>query len=406
MTGNSGQDGSRLTVRPRPRFWTRRFAWSFTPVACVAVAGMVWLALSGNLLVPFQPVTTLEGKMASKADLFEDDKFQRLLLADGIYVHVTRTGSRAIATHDIERFDFVLPSGRPAANLIIGERNRNNKYLQIKRLFVSPVVLATYREYAETLVSSGVAAPQGRARGLPLYYTLDTAKFLDLISQEKTWNDIDIGRHKGVHGESITNGNRVLAHSSNVCTSNSSGTYLALVAFVANGEGIPASDREATALAERIKPLLTAQGMPELELFKSYVTPEGKGEGPIVVVYEHQYLAYQVQYQQRNGRPDTERVLLYPKQEFQTHPEFIALNERGERLGQLLATDPDLQRRAMELGFRILDATGSTGSDQLARFLADRHIPPPRQGSDYTKAELPLLPQLEKMITIVGECAR
>src|SRR5262249_55027831 len=102
----------------------------------------------------------------------------------------------------------------------------------------------------------------------------------------------------------------------------------------------------------------------------------------------------------------TERVLLYPKPEMQSDPEFIALNPDGDRLGRLLASDPALRQRTLELGFRILDPTGATGSEQLRQFLAAHRIPPPRQGSDFTKAELPELEPLETMIRTVGGCKR
>src|SRR5262249_140460 len=266
---------------------------------------------SGNLLLPFDPTVTLEGKMASKAALFEDEEFQRLLLKHHIRVHVTRTGSREVATHDIERYDFVFPSGRPSANIIESDRSTQNRYFQTWRLFSSPIVLATYREYAETLAESGVASRQDPGQGRPLYYTLDMERFLDLERNGRTWNGIGIGRQRNEQGQTVANGNRVLAHNPNVCISNSGGTYLALVAFVENKEN-PPDEADAAQVAQKIKPLLTAQGMPEQDLFRSYATPEGKGAAPIIVVYEHQYLAYQLQYQERAGLPDTERVLLYP----------------------------------------------------------------------------------------------
>jgi hypothetical protein len=58
----------------------------------------------------------------------------------------------------------------------------------------------------------------------------------------------------------------------------------------------------------------------------------------------------------------------------------------------------------MELGFRARNATSGATSDALTRFLTERQIPVPTTSSDDTRAVLPSLPLLEKMIEIVGDC--
>lgn len=396
MIGESG-----LTVRPRPRFWTRRFGWSFTPAAGVALAGALTLLASGNALLPFQPTVTYEGKMASKADFFEDPQVQRLLLKHHMRVHVTSTGSRELATHDLSPYDFVFPSGKPQADLIIADRTRRGLKATPRGVFTTPVVLATYREYAETLVRAGAAKRADPKQPQPLYYALDMARFVKLMQQDVTWDDLGLGRQPTADGEPISNGNQVAASGPSVCDSNSAGTYLSLVAFVANGMR-PPSAAQAPRIAAEIKPLLTKQGMPEADIFPSYATPEGKGIGPVVVVYEHEYLAYQLAFRARTGRPDPERVLLYPSPQAQTNPSFISLDPDAERLGDLLATDPALRRRATELGFQVLGADPA-GSNELDRYLTDQQLPPPRF-TDRTQLRVAELGALEKMIVAVGDC--
>lgn len=51
------------------------------------------------------------------------------------------------------------------------------------------------------------------------------------------------------------------------------------------------------------------EGHARRRAFRSYVTPEGKGKAPIIVVYEHHYLEDQVQYQIRTGTPDSDRAV-------------------------------------------------------------------------------------------------
>jgi hypothetical protein len=364
----------------------------------LVAAGLLLLSFSGNVLLPFEPTITVRGVMASKGDFFDDVEVQRLLLKHHIRVDVTRRGSREILRENLDDYDFAFPSGQPVASLIENERAARNAHSKTTELFTSPMVLATYREYAETLTSKGIAIRQG-AGDTSLYYTLETKKFLETVEAGKTWNDL------GTAEFGVTNGNRVLAKNPGVCRANSAGTYLSLVAFVHGDGKIPQSEAEAAQLAERIRPLIEAQGMPESDLFPSYLTLEGKGAGPIVVVYEHQYLAYQIGYQARTGQPDRERVLLYPRQESQTDPKFIATNAAGDRLADVLTTDVELRQRAMELGFRILDDSGRWGSEQLFQFLQQHHVPPPPRPTEVTTVQVPKLPLLEKMIIAVGECA-
>ncbi|WP_405359438.1 hypothetical protein OG535_10055 [Kitasatospora sp. NBC_00085] len=222
------------------------------------------------------------------------------------------------------------------------------------------------------------------------------ADFLRLGNAKQTWNAL------GIQNYGITNGNVVAAQSSDICESNSAGTFLALVAFTEKGDGKPPAKKDVEDLAARIKPLLFAQGMPGGDLFQPYSVPEGRGIAPVVVVYEHQFLAYQARFQARTKKLDAERVLLYPKEQFLTQPQFIALNPGADRLGDLITHDPRLLRRATELGFRTLDS--QPGGDRLADFLGEHDIPAPVRTGDDTATKMPTLDVLEQMIDAVGGC--
>ncbi|GAA1110181.1 hypothetical protein [Streptomyces javensis] len=399
----SNAEEPRLSIRgPSRRLPLRgRTLRSLVTALAFPVAGLLALTAGGHLLLPFDGVTTLEGKIASKSEFFEDEKVQRILMKHGIRVHITRMGSRDIATTGFDGYDFAFPSGQPAADMIKNDRKSKNAYAKGHSAFVSPIVLATYREYAETLRDNGLARPRqgiGADGNSPLYYTLNMKRFIGLSAGGKKWSDIGIEKHR------TTNGNRILAQTSNICEANHAGTYLGLVAFVENGNSVPTDNAAADRVARMIKPTLVSQGLPSEQMFKTYEVPEGKGLAPIVVVYEHQYFAYQIRQREQTGRPDSQRVLLYPSTQFLTEPEYIALTPKGDRLGELLASDEQLQRRAMELGFRVLDSSGKATSTELYRFLEDQGIPAPASAADDTKATLPSLPLLERMITSVGDC--
>ncbi|MFE0023476.1 hypothetical protein [Amycolatopsis sp. NPDC059021] len=386
---------------PPPAFYVRkRFLVPFTPPAILAVVGIVVLFVSGNLFLPFEPVVTLKGEMASKAEYFEDDTVKELLLKHRIRVEVTKTqGSRDVATHETEGYDFVFPSGQPAADLLIGKLRESGKSPKVHQPFVTPLVLPTYRAYAEALRGAGAATPRG-GQGAPgnLYYDLDLARFLDLAEQNRSWNSI------GIERLGTTNGTTILAKTPNMCEANSAGTYVAMVASIRNNGRVPRNDGEVTVLAGKINELVKAQGLTAGEMMRSYGTPEGKSIAPVLVAYEHQYFAYQLSYQARTGQADTDRVLLYPTPGVLTQPQLIALDENGDRLGRLLTEDPALRRRAMELGFRVLDPSATTSSQRLWEFLTERGIPVPAPQADETSARIPDLNQLEMLLNQVGGC--
>lgn len=396
----SAMEEPHLAIRHRPAgfFLRPRFLSSFLPVALIAVVGVAALLVSGNVLLPFERTVTVEGSMASKTDYFLDREVQQILLEHHIRVHITATGSRDIATHDFSSYDFVFPSGQPAGDLITNRLKAQGRTVTTYKPFTSPIVLASYREYAESLREAGVATAetaQTDADGTDFYYyRLDLPKFLQMIGDRKRWSDIG----------TIPSGNRITAWTPDICLSNSGATYMALTAFVQNGSEVPQNEREAVELAGKIKPLVGVFGLPSADPFNSYVTPEGKGS-PIVVVYEHQFLSYQVRYRAQTGRLDRDRVLLYPSVNFRTEPQFIPLTALGERVGQLLTNDARLRRRAVELGFRIVNPDAAPANDEFSEFLHGQGVPLPTNTSgDGTMAQLPRLDLLEKMITITGDC--
>jgi hypothetical protein len=394
-----------LTIPRHSPFWRSPFGLLSVAAACVAVLGAVTLLVKAN--TPTDQLVTVRGIMASKQDYFNDEEVQRLLREHNLRVEVTARGSGELAYEVLnqrtQHYDFAFPSGQPAADLINVKRRERGLHTVTSRLFTSPMVLASYREYAETLVKAGAA--KRHSGGADLYYTLDTAEFVKLGKQRKTWDGIGIGENAHPNGKKITNGNRVLARTSGVCRSNSGATYLGLLAYVENDNQPVQSDAEVDRVAREVQPLITGTGMPESDLWRIYVTPEGKSQGPIVVVYEHQFFAYQQDQRRRTGRPDTERVLLYPRQEFQTDPQYISLKPgAGDRLGRLLSQDRPLRQRMMELGFRVLDDTDETGTKALFQLLDSRGVPKPDERTDFTRAELPELKFLQGLAREVGGC--
>jgi hypothetical protein len=388
-----------FTVRrpPPPPLRRRGFLRAFLPTAAVALIGVGALLANGTAALPFQPLTVLQGKMGSKEDYFNDPEVQRILLGHHIRVHVTSMGSRDVATTGLESYDFVFPSGQPTAELIQRRTAGDPDVKPHRPVLTSPLVLATYRPYAEALVTAGVATP--RTDGESYYYDLRFKPFVQLLRDGKTWQQLGIGEY------GVSNDNPVSAHTSSVCTSNGGGSYLGLVAYGVLGRPV-ATEEETDRVADDIAPLIRASGLPLKSPKQTYFSPDGAATAPINVLYEHQYLQRQTVNRRGTGHLDSTRVLLYPDTGLMTEPGFISLNPAGRRLGDLLESDPDLRRRAVELGFRVVVANDDVpNTPTLAEQLAADHVPVPVDRDGDTKALLPASIELfERLIVRVGSC--
>lgn len=427
----SEADRPRTAHEPRLRTRDRNRPRARLPIHVLlalplALAGLIALLVTGNALRPFDRVVTIEAKMASKSDYFKDPEVQRLLLEHGLRVDIHRLGSRGIATQSLTGMDAVFPSGQPAAKLILDRQDRSVRSV---RPFVTPLVLGTFRAYAETLEKMGVATAQPPAGdGRALYYDLDMDRFMGLLDgrigtkdqaltgdqdrdgvteRADTWNGIGFD---GPGGRS--NSGRVLVRTSSVCESNAAGAYLSILAFVANGDSTPGAGQadetkamaEARTVARKIKPLIDLQGMWADEQADSYLSDLGESIAPISLIYEHQYLAHQIAHEREHGEADTDRVLLYPTPYALTEPQLISLSGEGDRLVRVIQDDPELRRRAIELGFRVRFSGEDGTSDQLNAYLDDHGIQVPRPNRDETKVYEPDLDVLEEIIDSVGTC--
>jgi hypothetical protein len=96
-------------------------------------------------------------------------------------------------------------------------------------------------------------------------------------------------------------------------------------------------------------------------------------------------------------------VLLYPTAQHETAPELISQSEEGHEIGRLLMENPELRRRAVEMGFHVLNTGGDPELD-FAGFLGSRGIPVPTTGVGNTETWLPSRTLFKKMIEAVGGC--
>jgi len=277
---------------------------------------------------------------SEKAPFFEDERVQEALQRNGLEVQVQKAGSREIATSfNLAEYDFAFPAGIPAARKIQQETGVSQTYTP----FFTPMAIASWKPLADLLVAQGIATDMGG------YYLLDMDQFLQLMAAETRWQDLP--------GNSVFPVSRsILLTTTDARTSNSAAMYLALASYVANEDNIVESLAEAQPIMPLMADLFLRQGLrpnSSQEPFEDYLI-KGMGHSPIVLIYESQFIA---QAAQNRAAILPEMVLMYPVPTIFTEHVLIPFSESGQKLGELLQTDPELRRLAIEYGLRNDDLT-------------------------------------------------
>ncbi|MCE7010849.1 hypothetical protein LWC34_49810 [Kibdelosporangium philippinense] len=351
------------------------------------MVGSVVLGVAGYAAGPLKDVTVVRAMVASKREFFEDEQVKRIMMAHGYEVQVTPVGSLDLAEKvDLDSYHFVFPSGQSAADRI--RERRRGKHAIAFRPFFSPIVLATFRDYADALFRAGVARPQGDPT---LYYDLEMGKLVGLIDRKAVWSEFG-----------LKNGNRITAQAPDACRTYSGAVYVGLVSFARTGHP-PENEADAVAIARAIKPLFDVEGQHGEDMAPKYFAPEGRTFAPVAVLYEHQFIAHQIRSRQQTGRLDDSRVLLYPAAQHQTAPELISQSPEGDAIGHLIMENDQLRRRAVELGFHVL-SPGDTPVVDFADLLRAHDVPIPTTGVGDTETWLPANEVFRAMIKEIGRC--
>ncbi|MEV5834627.1 three-helix bundle dimerization domain-containing protein [Nocardia sp. NPDC052112] len=295
------------------------------------------------------PLTAVHGVVGSeKMAFFEDPRVVEALARKGVEAEVDPAGSRQIATSiDLGKYDFAFPSSAPAAERIQRARNISTKYTP----FSSPMAIATFQPIADLLTAAGVLRPGP----VP---TFDMARYLELVRTDVEWDKLRDNTVYPVH-------KNILVSTTDPRTSNSAAMYLAIASHVANDNTIVQGPAAEQAVLPTVSRLFVRQGYTENSTdgpFREYLAA-GMGPTPMVWIYEAQFVEATVHGQIKPGM-----VLAYPSPTVVSQHTLVPLTAPGDRIGRLLATDPDLQRLAAEHGFRTSDPS------QFAKVTADNHV--------------------------------
>lgn len=322
-----------ITVRNNNSQLRRILGPLLTLVLVVGVGAAIWYS-AGNALRARQ-VVSIRGLIGSeKEEFFRDERVIAALRRNNLDVQIEKAGSREISAKLNEGdYDFGFPAGVPAGEKIRHEHADS----QMFDVFFTPMTIASWKPIAEILVANGLAKNEGA------YYTLDMAKYLDLVARDVRWSDL-------TNNEAYNVNKRVLISSTDIRRSNSAAMYLALSSYVLNGNRIVQTGYS-DELVSQLEKLFFEQGFTEYSSeapFEDYLVM-GMGKAPMVMIYEAQFITQTVR---AGGAMSNEMVLIYPEPSIFTKHILVTFTPDAERMGQVLESDEELQKLAIEYGLR------------------------------------------------------
>ena len=276
---------------------------------------------------------------SEKENFLNDPGLAKVLEEEGITLSVQKAGSREIATRpDLKTFDVAYPAGAPAAVKIA--QNTGSK--RVFASFYTPMAVASWKQLVPVLQQAGVVEAKGGS-----FFIVDMAKLVDMMEKGTRWKDL-------AGNTTYSVGKSVLVSSTDVRKSNSGGMYLALAAYIANGNNVVDNDADADKIGDKMVTLFSRQGFQESSSagpFEDY-TAMGIGKAPLVMIYEQQFLEYALS--RKNVNPDM--VLLYPAPTILSKHTLVALTDNGARFAQIMTSSEKVFSIAHHYGFRTQDS--------------------------------------------------
>jgi hypothetical protein len=280
-------------------------------------------------------IVEVKGMIGSeKESYFSDPQVMEILAKKGLRVKIEKIGSREIISRDFSTYDFAFPAGSPAALAL----QNKSKAKQVYPTFFTPMAIASWVQLVPVLEKEGLVKKIDDA-----YYIVDMKRLLSLSEKGARWRDLK-------DNTAYATGKSILISSTDVRKSNSAAMYLSLASYVANDNNVVDDNEQVNKILPFVSSLFLRQGLQESSSagpFEDYTTM-GMGKAPLVMIYESQFL----EYQSKRQKPNADMVLLYPQPTIYTKHIVVPFSENGRRLGEALATDPELQKLAAQYGYR------------------------------------------------------
>lgn len=323
-------------------------------------------------------VIEVKGMIGSeKESFFADPQVIEMLLKKGIRVKAEKVGSREISSRDLTGYDFGFPAGLPAAISL----QKKSKAKQTYPTFFTPMAVASWKQLLPVLEGEGIVKKSNDA-----YYIIDMKRLLELSEKGARWRDLK-------NNTAYATGKSILISSTDVRKSNSAAMYLSLASYVVNGNNVVDNNDDAAKIMPFLSSLFLRQGLQESSSsgpFEDYTTM-GLGKAPLVMIYESQFL----EYQSKRAQPNEDMVLLYPQPTIYTKHIVVPFTPNGQRLGELLSSDADLQKLAAQYGYR------TATPEFFTNFLKEKKLQAPTALVDVI--DPPSFEILERMIVSIEE---
>lgn len=300
-------------------------------------------------------IETLRGLIGSEKEAFlSDPRLAAVLRKQGFVLQLSKAGSREISSRpDLKEFDFGYPAGAPGA-------------VKLQNTVGAKSIIPTYYTVM-TIASWKALIPVLEANGLVMtregnHFIVDMRRLLDMVGEGRRWKQLKDNSIYPV-------GKSIMITSTDIRKSNSAAMYAALASYVLNGDNVIQSDEDIRRVLPAVERLFLRQGFQESSSagpWEDYVSMR-MGKSPLVMVYEAQYLEFQA----ARPQPDDEMALLYPVPTVITKHIFVPFNNKGERLGRLLADSPEIQAIAAEYGLR------SQNPEHFSAYMKEKKIKVP-----------------------------
>ncbi|MES2934143.1 MAG: hypothetical protein V4805_11730 [Pseudomonadota bacterium] len=273
---------------------------------------------------------------SAKFAFLKDPALAAILQKQGITLDLVKSGAFEQDQAKVGELDAAWPAGANVAADWSGLMKGSATY----PIFSTPLAIASWKALMPVFEKNGIAKMSG-----PTHGDFYLEKSLPLMLNATRWNQLK--------DNDVFNFNKsFLVNTPDLRKSNTGALYIAALAYIQNGNEVPQDIAKAEAMAEKLSPLITRQGFQEGTLagpFEDYIG-QGMGKAPLVLIYESQFIEAK-----RGGKLSDKHILLYPQPGLVLKHVFVGKSEAGKKLGELLSTNPEIQKIAAQYGFRTND---------------------------------------------------
>ncbi len=273
---------------------------------------------------------------SAKFNFLKDPAVIDILNKEGIALELVKSESFEQDQLKLPELDAVWPAGANVAadwNALIPDAGTYP-------VLFTPLALASWKVLMPVFEKNGLAKMSG-----PGHADFYLEKALPLMLKDTRWNQLQ-------NNEVFNVNKSFLVNTPNLQKSNTGTLFIAMLAYIQNGNAVVQDNATAEAITAKLASLITRQGFQEATLagpFEDYIG-QGIGKAPLVLIYESQFIEAK-----RAGKLRDAHLLLYPQPGLVVKHILVAKSPLGKKLGELLMSNKEIQKIAAQYGFRTND---------------------------------------------------